>query len=469
MQDLSYYSKDKLFDRLSFDLKMDLKLHRYHLESENGVTRLDYKFGLKPAVAFLAGFTLIPALVYWATEEYHTPSGTHYFDTSSGKEISFKEYCENKNKNRKAEDSARRAEECARQQNYEEAYNEFTQAYAGCTRGYKNEKQYQNKRDNARIKWLNSLNQQGHDLYAQRNFLEALEKYKKAQEVCTSDMNDKKKVYIHNQANCHTALKNYSIAIQLFNQALSLDPNYEHAMNSKAHAFNNWGNYLFAQQNYNDAHEKFMEAFLGCTVNCESRQTFADNIQKCKTEIEIQSKLIELRTSWGDAWEAENAGRDDEAEQKFANVSDQAEYFTRKYPHSRKLAEIKQKVALKIERNHFFNEGIKFQNDGNKLLKDAKKLNEEKKFELALDSIERAKHKFSDSLRKFTEGQTMDERFKPCVDFVQNSLIQIEKLKVNTENKILNLITTRTNRDAQNESDDILHNELFSSVVNSLI
>lgn len=125
-----------------------------------------------------------------------------------------------------------------------------------------------------------------------------------------------------------------------------------------------------------------------------------------------------------------------------------------KFPQCKKFAEIKQKVSLKIEGNRFFSEGVEFQMQGRNLLKEARKLQEERKFELALVPIEQAINKYTDALKKFEEGVKLDERFKSSIDFVRDQIITIEKLKSNTETKILNLISIQTNRNAQQDETD---------------
>lgn len=204
MHDLAYYSKDALLRRHLFTIN---SVESYDIDKAYGVTKLYYNIR-----------SYMPAGLGTGTSSYD--SGTHYFDTSSEKEISVSEYNNRKEKNKNAVRSAEKGEEFVRQKNYEKAFKEFNDAYNNCSNGYVNESHYKRRRENTRIKWADSLNEQGNDLHNnQRKYLEAIAKYQRAQELCTDDMNDRKKIYFVHEANSSRVLKKYEKSMNLFDAA----------------------------------------------------------------------------------------------------------------------------------------------------------------------------------------------------------------------------------------------------------
>ena len=78
---------------------------------------------------------------------------------------------------------------------------------------------------------------------------------------------------------------NYSKAIELFDQALQIDSNYEHAKNNKAEALNAWGDSLFQQTRYTEAVEKYNQSYQACSSGYQNEQLFRDNMNHAKAEV----------------------------------------------------------------------------------------------------------------------------------------------------------------------------------------
>ncbi|XP_071439820.1 uncharacterized protein [Hetaerina americana] len=120
--------------------------------------------------------------------------------------------------------------------------------------------------------WAEDLNKQGNELWEKDKYSEAAKKYREAYNKCTSDRKDLEKRYLSNEGNCHRMQGNYARAIELFDKALAIDSNYDHAKNNRAKTFNDWardlnkqGNELWEKDKYSEAAEKYREAYNKCT------------------------------------------------------------------------------------------------------------------------------------------------------------------------------------------------------------
>jgi tetratricopeptide (TPR) repeat protein len=324
---------------------------------------------------------------------------TFYFNTSDGSEISGCRADEMENKNKEAEELNEEGDEFLKQENYEKAIEKYHSAYLRCTSGYSNEEEFTKKRDAAKMEWPKKLNLQGIELYNNNNFQEAINKFQKAFEVNQNE--NHKKTYIANKADCYKELGNYSEAIKLYNESLSLDNNYSHAKNGKACTMSKMGKDFFSTGNYVESLQHYQQAYQTCSNDYQYRSTFKSNAQKAQVEIEafecyqraessiaqcnnldsvisdyqnafnksevqsqknlyesklqaaerIRMKLSDLDHFWDEAWEFELNERDEEAEKGFQKVKEKAAEYIKLFPYFKKFQEYSEKVDLKIEGN----------------------------------------------------------------------------------------------------------------------
>ncbi|QWB86748.1 hypothetical protein JRD95_00804 [Rickettsia parkeri] len=187
---------------------------------------------------------------------------------------------------------------------------------------------------------------------------------------------------------------------------------------------NSQGDNLFDQGRYHESHNKYQEAYNKSQITKEKNK-YAVNQEKAQT---IINKLLKLETLWDNAWKAENDTEDDRSEEAggfFQEVLRESKDGLKIVPNDSKFKQYEILVSLKMEGNALFNEGLESQQDGLELLQEAHKLKQQQKYDLANVKFYEAKEKFSNAKEKFEIGSNEDQRFVSCVEFVQKQLNEV--------------------------------------------
>ncbi|XP_071439810.1 uncharacterized protein [Hetaerina americana] len=297
MNHISYYSEYAIRSRMSPRQAIGHELTTYERSTEYGVVKIHYRIEIKDTMKAFAALLIVPGAFYYLDHllndgKFCTSEKTHYFDASSGREISIYEANEIGSRNGEAENMSRQGYRLMFEGRYEEAYTKFNQACISCTSGYIKMSEFITGKHNARIRWAEDLNEQGNELLKQNKYLEAAEKYREAYETCTSfsmctgDRKDLEVRYLFNEGNCNRMQGNYSRAVELFEKALAIDSDYDHAKNNLAETFNSWGDAFLNLRDYAGAIRKFNEAFEKCTASYINKEIFSQNAEKCQCELD---------------------------------------------------------------------------------------------------------------------------------------------------------------------------------------
>lgn len=411
MHELNYYTKKAIEKRYNRGARTGLPtFSKYELIESNGVKKLEFNFTIFP-IALLSGFVLGPILGSVSALLITKQVGTHYFDSASGEEISESEYDSRKEKNRQADQYAREGDKCLRQRDFRGAFEKFRQAYITSQSGYVNDREFQHKRDDARVKLIENLESQGDALQNEARYSDAISAisiYSEAHGYCTDKMISRKAILLNKKENCE---KN------------------QHAMSKYRD-----GEAFLQQKRYNNAIEKFIEALRVCATDFGRRNEISAKLQRAQAE----TKLTELEKLWDEALRIENDAPI-RAKEMLENILTRARSLIAQLPLFQQFALMRDKVTLKIEGNNLFNEGIKLQKEALELLIEARTLLNEHKFDSADQMLGKAKEKLKIALIKFQEGRRTDERFKTSVDFVEmyiNSFSSVEQLRTDIWNEI---------------------------------
>ncbi|XP_071439817.1 uncharacterized protein [Hetaerina americana] len=297
MNHISYYSEDAIRSRMSVRQAIGHELTTYDRTTWYGVVTIHYRIEIKDTMKAFAALLIVPGFFYLVDKalfdgDICTTKKTHYFDASSGREISIDEANEMRSRNSEAVNMSSQGHGLNLQGRYEEAYRKFNQACISCTSGYIKMSEFITGKHNARIRWAEDLNEQGNKLLEQKKYSEAAEKYREAYETCTSysmctgDRKDLEKHYLSNEGNCYRMQGNYSRAVELFEKALAIDSDYDHAKNNLAETLNSWGDAFLNLRDYAGAIGKFNEAFEKCTASYINKEIFSQNAQKCQCELD---------------------------------------------------------------------------------------------------------------------------------------------------------------------------------------
>lgn len=106
---------------------------------------------------------------------------------------------------------------------------------------------------------VKALNKWGSFLYDQKQYAEAIEKFQRAYQFCFYDTSRSKTKYLLNMAQSYRKMEEYAEALNLLDQALLLDPHFDHALSEKVKTLNQWGDCLCDQKEFLKAIEKFQQ------------------------------------------------------------------------------------------------------------------------------------------------------------------------------------------------------------------
>lgn len=339
MKNLSFYSEKALLERNIKPPDVGY-MGTYKLITEKSVTKLVYTIIHIVATSAIFSSFQIP----------HFISGTHYFDSSSHAEISSSKYCKRKNIDKNEEEKIREDEEHERHQKYTESYEwlgrlyeeaknsrrsfnddifseaieKYQKAEESCNNDLNNRKKIRLAREAYLNHLLNNfdessnffnealnidsnytfaknqkavmLNEWGDILQSKEgDFEEAIKKYRLAFQSCTDDRTDLKKHALHSQGLCHNFLDNLPESLTLFDEALSLDPNFEEARKDKADVMKEWGDNLYEDENYLEAIQKYREAYELCSEErMVLKRIFKCNEAKCEMAMGNYLKSTEI-------------------------------------------------------------------------------------------------------------------------------------------------------------------------------
>jgi tetratricopeptide (TPR) repeat protein len=343
---------------------------------------------------------------------------------------------------------------------YSEAINKYQQAYNTCTESRNRDTYSTNKsKSQTEIDAIN-LNNEGDSLFTQGKYAAALVKYQEAYDK--SQVEDEYLKYSANKKKAQTEID----AINLNNEGdrLFIQGKYNEAITKHkaaydksqvtaekqkystnqtkvqvevdAIALNDAGDKLFNEEKYNDALGKYQEAYNKSQITKE-KNIYDTNKVKVQT---IINKLSVLDTLWNEAWDAENDeenDRSEEAKELFQKVLSESRNGLKIFSSNLKFKQYETLVSSKIEGNKSFNKGIESQQDGIELLEEAKKLEQQQKYKLADVKFKEAKNKFFDAQEKFKIGCKSDQRFEPCIKFVQVQIEEvIQSIKITEQHKM---------------------------------
>lgn len=147
----------------------------------------------------------------------------------------------------------------------------------------------------AKVQDAMSFNIWGIALSNQKRFSEAIVKYQAAQELCTDDMNDKKKKYLNNEADLHYDLKNYDTCIEILKNALKTVSYSDDANIENERSFMLWGNSLYKKSNFSEAIVQYQIGQDLCGENMNDKiKTYLNNEAECYLKLNKYDTCIEL-------------------------------------------------------------------------------------------------------------------------------------------------------------------------------
>ncbi|XP_053682193.1 uncharacterized protein LOC128732817 isoform X1 [Sabethes cyaneus] len=378
---------------------------------------------------------------------------------------------------------------------YKEAYDKFNQAWNTCTSNYSEKNRFAKSRDAARREMdAASLNNEGDALYRQSKFSDALEKYQQAYDTSIIDFERNK--YKTNRDDAVEAEHKRKAADALFKEGNELlnQAQYREAYEKldracstctsgyarietfrikrdeasremKAANFNDEGNALFGQGNFNEAQNKYQQAYDSCQVRTQYLK-YKANVARCKTELQAkalcdegdklfvqhkyadaqakyqkahhkssveservaykikQAKCLRMMAekTWNDAWFAENSDHSKVAVGKFQETTSLLRKALQLAPTDGKLLALSNACSLKMDGNALFNEGIKSQQDGIQLLEQAKQLKRQQRYEEAKSKLKQAERQLLHAMENFQRGTEYDQRFVSCVELAKQQI-----------------------------------------------
>lgn len=249
-----------------------------------------------------------------------------FFDESSGGLLTSSEAQQRRNQNRDAEEHQSRGVTYFNQNKFEDAYNEFRQAYSKCSSGYTNEQIFMSNRKKSQDRWARELYLDGIKMWNEKNFKGAADKFRLAHEKV--DDSSAKSSYKVDIAHAESAVLNgeannlrdqgrYSEAVNKYDEAINRCPsskastsdiyksNKTGALDLLAKSYYDDGIKMWNQSNFSGAAEKFELAFA--KAGSESK----------KKDYKIDIAHAESAVLNGEGIELRNQGRYSEAFNKY--------------------------------------------------------------------------------------------------------------------------------------------------------
>lgn len=146
------------------------------------------------------------------------------------------------------------------------------------------------------IIFLDALQKQGKELFNNGKHVEAAVTFREAVKVCGNG-NERKDIVKHLimlEAKCYIFLENHVKAIEMYDELLRIDSEFEKAKDLKAASLNELGFLLQEEKKYSDAKDKFQEASEVCSDSNPHRKSFIMNIGMCYEVMEKYSEAIEM-------------------------------------------------------------------------------------------------------------------------------------------------------------------------------
>lgn len=305
----------------------------------------------------------------------------------------------------------------------------FKEAFTKCSTDHHLKQTFNDNFNHATAIMLNS---EGFDLHNRKLFDNAISKYQKAYEVCPKQIASDLNTFRNNEVESIFQLgmelfrqKNYAEALNKFKSSNETSlgsekkQTYEEYFElTQAKIIEATGDMLFQQEDFDGALEKFKEAYLMCPKSQSNALNGFINSQ-AKTLIAQSKKL------WNAGWAAEKQENTSEAKVKFQSARKLSRKACELALGNKDYENWHKIFSFKIEGNEIFNEGIELQEL-------ADELQQQQKYREALMKYLEAKEIYQ---RGFDMSQ--DPRFQECINIVKESIETIENMEDEHERESL--------------------------------
>lgn len=140
---------------------------------------------------------------------------------------------------------------------------------------------------------LVNLTKEGFKLYNSGKFLEAAVNCHEVVNMCGNENDELKKQFLAFEGFCLARVKNYDKAIELFDESMSIDSEYDFVRNCKSSALNSQGKVLYDNNKLLEAAKKFEDALELRAALC-NQKFYYSNLGNCYLCMGDYTKAIEI-------------------------------------------------------------------------------------------------------------------------------------------------------------------------------